>query len=130
MKKGMDLYASQKRIKSKGYLRKHSHGSPCRKACKAGSGDSLQQSREVKEEERIIYEIIREEEFIEAHCEGQQGVQVTAERRCKAEEENHEIKVGEEKMKEKKSLKHKKHEAKESKAFEKKEDKKEKKAKR
>lgn len=126
MKKGMDRYAFQKRFKQKGYFRKYSNRSTLETACKASSSDSLLGcTQSEKEEIEEHYEVIREEKSPETYCEGRQGISLADSGRCQIEEENLEIKNGEEKVKEKKTLKHKKHEAKESKAFEKKEDKKE-----
>lgn len=53
MKKGWDLYASQKRIKQKGYLRKHRNGSSLRETSETSCRDCIQQSRKIEEE--IIY---------------------------------------------------------------------------
>lgn len=51
MKKGWDRYASEIRIKQKGYFRKHSQGSKSRQASKASGSDSILGSEEIKEEE-------------------------------------------------------------------------------
>jgi len=50
LKKGWDLYASQKRIKQKGYLRKYRSGDTIWKASLASSCNSVQQSGESQKE--------------------------------------------------------------------------------
>ena len=50
MKKGWDLYASQKRIKQKGYLRKHRHRGESRKTRETSGCDSLIRSQKEQEE--------------------------------------------------------------------------------
>jgi hypothetical protein len=127
MKKGMDRYASNQKLQQKGYFQKYRRRSAVRPTCKAGSCDSILDSEKSQEEERINHEDIREENVVEAHQEGQQGVSLSVERGHPAEEEDLKIKVGEKKVK--KKTKHEKHEAKETKAQERKEDKKEKKSK-
>ncbi len=50
MKKGWDRYATEKRYKQKGYLRKYRNGNASWKTPEAGSCDCVQQSREKQEE--------------------------------------------------------------------------------
>lgn len=126
------------------YIREYSNRSPKREAREASRCNSLLQSGEGKEEveakiaqtplitndewvfrTRSTHENIREENPLETHQEGRQGVSCPDKGRCKTQESNHEIKTGEEKVKEKVTAKERKHEAKEGKAYEKKEDKRE-----
>lgn len=133
-------YAAKIRKVQKGDIKKHSNRSECGKTCETSSGDSLLESREVKEviietygtvvqlTQDVIYageedEGIRKEDFIETHKEGRQGISFSDQRGCKAEETDHGKTKGKEMKKQ--TLKEKKHEAKETKSYEKKEDKKE-----
>lgn len=129
------------------YKREYCNRKKVRKAPEASDCNSTKQNRKGKEEietsiqlygkcvlltEDVIYigdqnEIVRKENPVETHQQGQQGVQVPAERRPGAEEEDlSKAKRKKVMKKEKDTAKHKKHEASETKAYEKKEDKKEK----
>ncbi len=86
-------------------------------------GLSKPEHEKIKEEN----EIIGEEIAVEAHCERQQGIQITTQRRSRVKETDlKKLTEGKEKMKkEKVSAKEKRHEAKEGKKYEKIEDKRE-----
>lgn len=124
-------YAAKNRKVEKGDLPKHSNGSQSRETSKASCCDSLLESREVQEIIMQTYgdnhERSREENLIETHQEGRQGISISDQGRCKTEETDHGKTKGKEMKKQ--TLKERKHEAKETKAYEKKEDKKESKAK-
>lgn len=58
MKDGWDRYASKKRFKQKGYLRKHCQRGSLWKASQAGSGDSLLDIREKQEENTLLRDML------------------------------------------------------------------------
>lgn len=137
-------YAIKTRKLEKNDLKKHKNRDCQREAREASRCNSLFQSGEGKEEveakiamtplitndewifrTRSTDESLREKDPLETHQEGRQGVPCPDKGRCETQESNHEIKTGEEKVKEKVTAKERKHEAKETKAYEKKEDKRE-----
>ena len=110
------------------YQREYCNRKKCRKERVSGSGDSHVESREVQTKEEVgNHEVVREENSVEAHQQGQQRVQEPAKRRSKAAQRDSEKQTGEEEVKEKEKMtpKEKKHEAKEGKDYEKKEDRRE-----
>lgn len=121
MKDKWRYYATQNRVKQKGYFRKHSYRGKGRQAGEASGCDCLQQSREEPKEEEVENESIREKEVNQAPEQGRQRVPLPDQGRSEIKEI---IKSNERQKMKKQSMKEKKHEAKETKAFEKKEDKK------
>lgn len=154
MKNKWSNYALKDGKVQSSYIREYSNRKKIRKAGEAGNCDSNVKSGKKQEEveqfkiglapmitnDEWVFrlrstenqhkdnnESIRKENTSETYKEGRQGISLSDQGRCEAEERYNEIQNGEEEMKkEKESPKaHKKHEAKESKAYEKKEDKKE-----
>lgn len=57
-KKGWEKYATQNRLKQKGYFRKHQNRNACGETPKASGSDSYEQSRQEPKEEIEVLEII------------------------------------------------------------------------
>ena len=93
MKKGMERYATNKRLKrliEKGYFRKHIPRGKGWKTPETSGCDRNECGRQVKEKEEVrTYEKRREEEVVKTHQEGLQGVPSTIERRPEIKETNH-----------------------------------------
>jgi len=122
-------YAPKERKLEKSDLIKYCNRGESRETSETGCSNSLQQSRESKEEKikGDYNESSREEEIVETYQQGRQGISFSDKGRQETEETNTFKTQGE--IMKKQTAKEKKHEAKETKAYERKEDKKEKKAK-